>query len=277
MSYSVNSAAIGEKRNTTIRLEDIPEPIRSEALKLDKNNDGDLSLGELAQAIDSLYHNRKQNKGLRQTIVAFVILTVVLIAGIFGATIAGAILSKDFTVNADGYATAKNSNHLMQTTEAIQYTYGVNIGKMSNEELSDLDFITINKENLKFYVKGHARDRVLDRVIILVEGGTVTYDNHFIVDATGDAKRMLENAMGLDEFYMYPSDRRWRKLQGSAPTNAPVAPPQPTNAPVDPPTLAPVEPTESPTEYPTAGTANAEAHSDHKNQGNGSKKSDVGK
>jgi hypothetical protein len=260
MSYSMNTA---EKRNTTIRLEDIPEPIRSEALKLDKNNDGDLSLGELAMAIDSLYKNRRTNKGLRKTILAFIVLTILLIAGIFGATIAGAILSKDFVVNPDGFATVKNSNALMQTTEAIKHNYGVNIGKMSNEELSTLEYITINKENLKFYVKGHARDRVLDRVMILVEGGTVTYDNRFIVDATGDAKRMLENAMGLDEFYMHPTDRRWLEGEEDDPTEAPVA------APTDVPTQGPTEPV-------TCTECDTDAQSDNNNQGNGNTDTTVG-
>lgn len=218
--FSVASAT-EDKRSSTIRIDDIPEPIRTEALKLDKNADGDLSLGELATAIDSLYRNRRQNQGLRKTVVAFVVLTFVLIAGIFGATIAGAILSKDFVVNADGYAMAKNSNTLMQTTEAIYFERDVNVGQMTNEQLAHLEYITINKGNLKYYVKGHARDRLLDRVLILVEGGSITYDERSIVDATGDARLMLENSMGLEEFEMYPEDRRSRKL-GWEETGAPT-------------------------------------------------------
>merc|ERR1712176_628875 len=98
-----------------------------------------------------------------------------------------------------------------------------------------------------------ARDRVLDRVMILVEGGTITYDNRFVVDATGDAKRMLENAMGLDEFYMYPSDRRWLEEEETeapevSPTDAPTQ--GPTKSPTDAPTQGP---TKSPTDVPTQG------------------------
>ena len=188
--------------------------------------------------------------------MAFIFLTILLIAGIFGATIAGAILSKDFTVNSNGVARVKNSNTLMQTTEFINFRMGRNIGTMSNQQLSELKYITINKGNLKFYVNGHARDRLQDRVTLLVEGGTITYDKRYIVDATGDAKIMLENVMGLEELYEYPSDRRWLQTVTEAPSVAPTEAPVvgPTDAPTSAPTNAP---TSAPTNAPTSAPTNA--------------------
>merc|ERR1719343_1816845 len=112
--------------------------------------------------------------------------------------------------------------------------------------------------------------------MLLVEGGTVTYDKKFIVDATGDARRMLENAMGLEEFYQYPSDRRWRRLDedSEAEDSEDEAEPVETEAPVAAPTLAPV--TEAPTGFPSAATVDADGFSDNANQDVGSNDATIG-
>lgn len=236
-----------------VKLCDLPEPIRSYAYKVDKNGDGVLSIDELAVAIDNLYVSRRTNRNLKKTIIVCVLLSIVLVAGIFAATFAGVILSKDFVIDENGFATIDGGSETMKTEEAITISKGRKIGLMSNQELMGLKYVTINRENLKFYVQGHARDEINGHVTLLVNGGTITYDDTYIVDATGEAKRMIETSMGLEEFLPHPGDVRWRKLEldedeqehrllGTI-SPRPTTPRPPTHAPH--PTVSPAGPTDT--------------------------------
>jgi len=203
-------------RSTSIKITSLPKEIQSIALGLDKNNDGDLSLGELAFAIDDLENKRRSNKNLKRTIAGFLVLVVAMIACIFAASLTAARLSKDFNVNSNsGLAIVKGPAEpvVMKTHSAIFYNDKVSIGELSNEDLGNLKEVILKGGDLKVIVKGYSRDPFDEeqKVIILVEGGTMTYDNAGIVAATGNAKMALEALYGTD---IFEEDGRTRRLTG---------------------------------------------------------------
>jgi len=76
----------GTSRNgSSIRVSQLPKHIRSSAMKLDLDGDGALNEKDIAQAVGHLDNKEKENKNLQRIIVAFGILSVLLIAAIFGA------------------------------------------------------------------------------------------------------------------------------------------------------------------------------------------------
>merc|ERR1719389_302343 len=98
----------------------------------------------------------------------------------------------------------------MKTGQALEWT-GPNIGQLSNDDLTELEDIVFSEGDISFKVKGHARDIPGNTVQILVEGGTILYDQDGIVDATGDAKLLLERRYGQDIFV--PGSDGNRRLQ----------------------------------------------------------------
>merc|ERR1711933_267254 len=100
-----------------------------------------------------------------------------------------------------------SDSEIMKTSDAVYYEEGASVGLMSNEQLRTLKEIYLEEGSLRFQVKGHARDSN-DNVILLVEGGSITYDSDGIIDVRGDAKYMFEAMYG-------PLDDNKRKLQYS--------------------------------------------------------------
>merc|ERR1712029_684864 len=82
------------------------------------------------------------------------------------------------------------------------YKDNKNIGTMTNTELDNLKEIIMLDGSLKFQIKGYSRryeksknDNIDGEVMLLVEGGTITYDTAGLIsDATGDAKVLLDYA-----------------------------------------------------------------------------------
>merc|ERR1711935_416386 len=83
-----------------------------------------------------------------------------------------------------------------KTSEAVDFEKGINVGRMSDEQLRNLKEILLEEGSLRFVIKGHARDALNDYVILLVEGGTLSFDDEGIVDARGEAKYILETVYG---------------------------------------------------------------------------------
>jgi len=191
----------GPRKASSIRLSALPDSIRAMAKGLDKNGDGDLSLGELAFAFDDLEKKTESNKQLKKIVIGMVVMIIALVACTFAASITAVRFGKEFTVSTNtGLAYKKDKPVVMKTGEAIFDKTIDSIGALSNDELGALKSLVFDGGNLKFIIKGYSRDPFGTKVIILVEGGQIVYDSVGIVDATGSAKQLLEKAYGPDAF-----------------------------------------------------------------------------
>lgn len=192
-----------QEQAKNIRVSELPKHIQETAAKLDTNQDGELQAKEVIGAITDLHKTSKTNKNLKNTIAVFVVLTALLVASIFGVSVAAARLAKDVTIDQEtGFAMVRGSstNDVMKTEEAIIFREVVSFGGLSNQELANLKILSLQDGDLQFDVKGYARNSMDDTVVLLVEGGTLTYDNEGITSSTGDARFLLEATFGPDVF-----------------------------------------------------------------------------
>lgn len=201
-SISEDKAAMYEY-NSSIRISSLPRQVRESARKLDINGDGALNHSDVAMALYHLETKKKENKNLRNIIVAFSVLSVLLVACIFGASLAAARLSQEVHVNAaNGFAYVKGTGEIMKTETAMVWEHG-GIAELPTKTLNHLAEIILADGDVRFKIKGSARSRdpLNDSVILLVEGGTLTWDRtEGLVDATGHAKTLLEATFGKDAF-----------------------------------------------------------------------------
>lgn len=202
------------KKSTTICLSSLPESIRKTAMSLDRNQDGDLSVEEIAFALRELEKKRQSNKHLKKTVLGFVALLVAMVVCIFAASLTAARLSKDFDVSpTTGLVLAKGASAptVLKTHTALFSSKNVSVGGLSNRDLGNLRVLALEAGDLRLVVKGYSRDPfdLEKKVVILIEGGTITYDAHGIVAATGNARLALEAIYGLDIF-----DEDGRRLTG---------------------------------------------------------------
>jgi len=189
----------GVNKKASIRVSALPQYIRASAEKI-ATEDGDIGISEVATVLSDVDRKTRTNTLLRRLIAGFAICSILLVAGVFGASITAARLSQDIAVDhTSGFAYVKGSNsEVMKTAEAINYSESDSIGLMSNTALSRLREIILADGDIRFSVKGHARN-ANDDVILLVEGGTITFNDEGIVDVRGDAKFILEAVYGLPE------------------------------------------------------------------------------
>jgi len=182
-----------------LRVSALPHHIQESARRLDTNNDGALSTDEIADAISDLDKKERKNRNLKITVQGIIALCVLLIAAIFASSVAAATLSKDFKVDhANGFAYVKGSHDIMSTSEAIVWEQGTPIADMSNDELAELSMLLINDGNIRFDIRGFARNTNDDTIILMTEGGTLTYNFEGIIYSTGQARAMLEAVFGED-------------------------------------------------------------------------------
>jgi len=180
-----------------IAVSALPKHIRASAYELDKNHDGRLGTEEIASALFELKKKEKTNRTLKQTVVGIVVLCVLLIVSIFGASMVAIVLTQDITVDHDnGFAYVKGSLDVMKTSEAIIFEEGISIADMSNDELVDLKMLNLDDGNIRFDIKGFARNKYDDTIILLTEGGSLTYNFEGIIDSTGQARALLEAVFG---------------------------------------------------------------------------------
>jgi hypothetical protein len=189
---------------TSIIISDLPLRLRNSVaeLNLDVNGDGALDTEEIVMAVENLAATSRDNVGLKKIIYGLCVFALLLIGCVFGATIAAARLTNDTEVDsATGIMYAKGGSHeTMKTEDVIIYSDSVDVVDMSNDELNQLKVILLEDGDVKFTVKGFARplsSTDSTEVKLLVEGGTITYDNAGIVSSTGDAKELLDYAYGI--------------------------------------------------------------------------------
>jgi hypothetical protein len=194
-----------------IRISSLPQSLRETVatLKLDQDGDGALDEEEVAMAVDSLASKIKHNAGLKKMVWGLAAFSFLLIGCVFGATIAAARLAKDTEVDPiSGIMFTKGGNQeVLRTEGVIIYSIAATVADMSNSELDTLKDVQLSGGDIKFQIKGYARS--IDLVKLLVEGGTITYDITGIVNATGDAKDLLEFVFGELETVEERSRRRY--------------------------------------------------------------------
>jgi len=201
---TMNNQGIHEdaSKKSAVRVSALPKDIQADAMKLDLDGDGVLDTMEMGVAFKDLKQTKKDNRSLKNTIAAFAILTTLLISGMFASSIAAARLAKDVKVSSDNgfaYVKGSDSNQVMKTAEALVLEEGANIGLLSNDHLQRLTQVIFMDGDLKFNVKGYSRGNptgISETIMLLVEGGTITYDDAGIIDSTGNAQALLDHAFG---------------------------------------------------------------------------------
>ena len=179
-------------------LDDITFHLREPASRLDKDCESGFAAQEIASAISTMDQRLKKNQKFQRAIMAFVLVTCVLVACVLGISVTAASLSQDLVISHEnGFAYIKGTDsNIMKTSEAVIFKQGMNVGEMSDVELRNLKEVILEEGSVRFVVKGHARDILNDYVILLVEGGSISFDAEGIVDARGDAKYILETVYG---------------------------------------------------------------------------------
>lgn len=211
--YDVEAATPSKcgKSRSSIRVSSLPKDLQQSASMMVVDNSGELGPREIGDAITSLQKKATQNRNLKKTIVAFVVVVAFMIGAVFAVTITAARLSQVMTVNPEnGFAYTKGSTNkaVLKTSPAIEFTQGTLVGEMSNKELRSLREIILMEGNLRFVVKGHSRDIINDTVLLIVEGGTITYDRDHLVSSTGNAKMIFEAIFGADAHVEGSDDNR---------------------------------------------------------------------
>jgi hypothetical protein len=197
-----------ENQATMIRLSDLPNAYKSSARNLvgqfDTNGDGCIDAEELSLAVEALKNSRKKNNYLSKIVVGLTIASFLLIGSIFGVSVAAARLAKDTKIDDDsGFLFTKDKNSVVKTGEAITWSTADNLVDLDNKDLLRMNYLSLKSANVHFHVKGHARSSSGDEVILLVEGGTLTFqDTLGLSNATGDARFLLQTAgVGFDDIF----------------------------------------------------------------------------
>lgn len=187
-----------------IRLSDLPASVRTSALnlvaELDADGDGFLDEGELATALNILQTSRNQNRSLTKIVCGLLCSTLLLVGAVFASSIAAANLSKDSNLDSHGRLYGKSTGSVVQTSEAVIWSAEKNIVGMTNRELVNLKSVALFDGDLHFHVKGFARSAGGKKVVLLVEGGTITYDKDGMAEeASGDALSLMSIAFGIND------------------------------------------------------------------------------
>jgi len=195
-----------------IRISDLSHNLRKsiKQLELDLDGDGNLDTEEILLAVKHLTTQTKTQLSLKRMVVVLCTFMVLLVLCVFASSITAARLAKDTEIDPiSGIMYAKVGDTLhssIMKTEAVEiYSNSNVIAEMTNDELDILKAVLLptNKRDsstcgdVKFQVKGYARKND-NNIMLLVEGGTITYDNDGIMDATGNAKVLLAFAYGDD-------------------------------------------------------------------------------
>lgn len=207
------------KNNTSCRVSQMPKVVRDGSLAV-KVADGDGNL-DLDAVMDVLMDTRKNNKFLTKIICGLVAFVFVLVAAIFGVSIAAAKIAQDTNIDPiTGFVTAKNGGvdgrppPVMKTSEALRIEKGaVSVNEYTTDKLSALKKIDMNNGTLSFHVKGYSKGANV--TMLLVEGGTLTFDDTGLIDATGNDLHLLFMNGVYHEDSSEQHDSGGRKLQTS--------------------------------------------------------------
>jgi len=106
-------------------------------------------------------------------------------------------MAKDTVVDpTTGFALTKGGHAIMKTSQALFAIPNMNPGSMAVELLEKLQTVIFEDGSASFDVKGFSKSDETGEVMLLVMGGTLTFDDTGLTDATGDAKLLLFHKFG---------------------------------------------------------------------------------
>jgi len=111
------------------------------------------------------------------------------------SSIVGAERAKDTMINDQGDFVSKFNGAPVATSEALQDIGSIGFTEMTNDKLADLKYISFGENTVHLAVKGHLRNKD-SSVTLLIEGGTLTFDNEELISSTGETGALLETALG---------------------------------------------------------------------------------
>jgi len=203
-----------ENRKTSngFRTSQLPHMFRASARELvkelDTDGDGWIDNDEFVAAVEALKTSRSRNTKLYKIIILLSCVTFLLVGAMFAVSIAAANLAKDTTISTNGYLQDKRTLSTLKTKEATIWSSETEIVDMTPQQLSHLKTFALLDGGIKFDVTGYARTPNDDKIILLVNGGTITWDNEGITDATGDARYLLDVAFGVEDIQDISTDGR---------------------------------------------------------------------
>jgi len=221
-----------QQENICIRISDLSHSVRKsvKALELDSDGDGQLDTDDILYAMQQLTTQTKTHAKLKQIIVGLCTFLMFLSMSIVASSMTAVRLVQETEIDpVSGImyvkqgrrgGTAHHRSRTIMKTEAVKiYSNTTSVAQMTNEELDTLKAILPGNGDVKFQVKGYARNNKNDEVQVLVEGGTLTYDSAGIRDATGTAKVLLTFAYGdvfdYSKHYRYSCNDRYVSGGGS--------------------------------------------------------------
>lgn len=192
-----------KKPSNGFRTSQLPHMFRASARELvkelDTDGDGWIDNDEFVAAVEALKTTRSRNTKLYKIIILLSFVTFLLIGAMFAVSIAAAHLAKDTMISTNGSLVNKRTLSTVKTTEAISWSAETEIVDMTVQQLSHLTTIVLLDGGIKFDVTGYARTPNDDKVILLVNGGTITWDSEGVTDATGDARYLLDAVFDVQD------------------------------------------------------------------------------
>jgi len=125
--------------------------------------------------------------------ILMAVMLLVLVSMLGGSITISRIISDIETkiVDFDVAQHSKRSGSIVQIPSNIE----TQIFDMTNQELLAMKELILMDGAIQFNVKGYSKSHSGDKVIMIVEGGTITFDEEGILDATDTAKMLLDNAL----------------------------------------------------------------------------------
>jgi len=146
---------------------------------------------------NSALHAELKKLNTRQLIMYVIVLACCVATMV--SSIVGAEHAKDTMINEQGDYVSKINGAPIETSEALEDTGSTGFVHMTNDELADLKYISSDENIVHVAVKGHVRNAD-SSVTLLVEGGTVTFNNDGYFNSTGETGTLLKAALGVDFF-----------------------------------------------------------------------------
>jgi len=128
---------------------------------------------------------------LKMVIIGLLIASMLFFGGILTGSIVATYIVKGTETSGDGILQVK-----VKTQEAITWKKTPIVG-MSNDELRELKYFALSSENgvASFHVKGYQKMIHNNTVCLLVEGGTITFDDDGVHGSTGEVNPYLGEAV----------------------------------------------------------------------------------
>eukprot|EP00548_Thalassiothrix_antarctica_P018147 CAMPEP_0194181396 /NCGR_PEP_ID=MMETSP0154-20130528/20092_1 /TAXON_ID=1049557 /ORGANISM="Thalassiothrix antarctica, Strain L6-D1" /LENGTH=220 /DNA_ID=CAMNT_0038897349 /DNA_START=35 /DNA_END=697 /DNA_ORIENTATION=+ len=183
------------------KISSLPAGVRDTSViqRLDPENTGTVDVNK---AMQTLVTSHEKNKSLSKILMGLGFCVVLLIASIFGVSVAAAYLAKESAVDPEtGYMYTKGSSHKLVSTGEAALFKSFEPSSLTGKDLVQLKTLYFNDYDVSFSVKGYSRSSSDGRLIFLVEGGTIEFLGDEI-HVTGNAEILFEN-IGLNTTHQH--------------------------------------------------------------------------